>query len=105
MYQMSKSEIIPYGHRIAVVDPPADEQNKTYSGLYVPQNLQEPLRKGIISAISEGYDSSVEEFTGWKLKVGDVVWYKFGCAHQVGDTNIIEADCVVAVEKIDDEER
>lgn len=96
--ERTKTQILPFGNRLAVIDPPAEDQEKTASGLYLaPGSVTEALRKGIVESVGEGYDPT--SYPGWQVKVGDVVWYKWSSTHEIGDTTIIEVDDVVAIER------
>lgn len=91
--------IKPYGHRVAVVDPPVDDENKSESGLYLPPSAhQEPIHCGIVHSVGQRYDQSVD-YQDWTIEEGDKLWYPQSCAKVVGDVKIIDVDCIIAIEK------
>lgn len=69
---MSEIKIRPLADRVIV--RPLEEDNKTVSGIIIPDNAKEKPQKGVVVAVGNGKKD--EPMT---LKVGDVVLYgKYG---------------------------
>jgi hypothetical protein len=102
MASESTENVRPYGHRVAVVDVPADD--KSPAGLIVPVGMVR-LKRGIVTGC--GVAPTVLKFLGdegMQLEPGDLVWYLPDSGWTIGDTRIIDLECVVAVERKSDEE-
>lgn len=78
--------IKPYGQRVAVVDPPAEDQ--TSSGLILPPGT-ERLNRGIVIGVGDEVPH---------LSEGDMVWYGDGCGLEIDDLKVLPADCIIAWE-------
>ena len=69
---MAEIKIRPLADRVVV--KPFEEDNKTVSGIIIPDNVKEKPQKGVVVAVGNGKKD--EPMT---LKVGDVVLYgKYG---------------------------
>ena len=69
---MAEIKIRPLADRVVV--EPFEEDNKTVSGIIIPDNVKEKPQKGVVVAVGNGKKD--EPMT---LKVGDVVLYgKYG---------------------------
>lgn len=78
----------PFGPRLTVVDPPADDQRP--SRLIVPETARS-VPRGIVLETSEGVG----------LEPGCLVYYEcgcHGCAREVDGVKVISAECVIAWE-------
>lgn len=84
--------INPVGERVAVVDPPAEQQRE--SGIIVPVPLEE-YHVGIVIKVGDTglIHSNIQE--------GDKVYYPASCAKQIGDTKIVDIDCIIALDRED----
>lgn len=99
------TEIIPYGLRIAIVDPPAEEA-ATDSGLIVPAHLDlERLTVGIVvKGLSDDDIASIGTMFGVRvdsataIEAGSLVYYT-GTPFRVRDTKFISLADVVAFER------
>lgn len=100
------TNIIPYGPRLAIVDPPADEQ-QTHSGLIVPASLD--LERLSVGIVVNGVKPDDDPGGSWSLfgmavtsgvtiETGSLVYYT-GIPFRVGDVKIINMTDVVAFER------
>lgn len=90
---------LPYGYRIMVKDPPADDQ-RSAGGLIVPTDA-DSLRRGIVSRVGQSPPEAE-----WDIEPGDTVWYPAGCgrelrtvdSHGTDTITVLEIGCIWAVE-------
>jgi co-chaperonin GroES (HSP10) len=66
--------IRPWGHYIAVVDPPAQRNDGTASGIVLPPGVGlDLLDKGIVVGVGQGAEEASNTPEGFG--VGSAVWY------------------------------
>ncbi|PLX12172.1 MAG: co-chaperone GroES [Marinilabiliales bacterium] len=90
---MSKVNIRPLGDRVIILPTPAEE--KTASGIIIPDTAKEKPQQGTVVAVPTEKDSPVT------VKVGDLVLYgKFSgteISYEGGDYLIMSQDDILAV--------
>lgn len=89
-------EIKPYGQRVAVMDPPTEDQKS--SDIWTPTPYDD-YHVGIV--VNLGQRVNVEPLEE-HIALGDRVHYQEQCAKQVGDVKIIDVDCIIAIERGED---
>lgn len=90
----------PFSYYIAVIDPPAEDEEKE-SGLILPAHIREgELSIGIIIDLGYAYEHGSHLHDGWQVSKGWRIFYKKNCGYKIGDTHYIKPDCIIAYEEL-----
>lgn len=78
-----------------------EAQERTQSGLYIPEGAKEKGQTGKVLAVGHGKVDSNGTLTGLAVKVGDIVYFGKYAGTDVDDKHIIlrEEDVLAVVEK------
>lgn len=87
------SGVKPFGARVKVTDPPDDAQQEFR--IHLPDGVRLDLTPGIVLEVGDRPDLE-------RLDPGDVIWFSHVC-NILGDIKIIEGGCIVAYEKLSDD--
>jgi chaperonin GroES len=92
----------PLGDRVVV--EPLEEEQKTASGVYLPDSAQERPQRGVIIAVGPGRLDDNGKRIAMELKAGDKVLYaKYACTEiKMGDKDILvlkESDILATIQE------
>lgn len=86
-----EKQILPFGDRITITDPPVEPQRK--DKILLPPGVDVDMKRAIIIAVGTEVEGD--------LMTGDAVYYACNHNHTViRDTTFIHESCVVAWEKL-----
>lgn len=95
----AKTQIKPLGENVLI--RPVDAQDKTASGIYLPESAKEKPQIGQVMAIGEGWHNTDGKVFPLKVKVGQKVMYKKWGGNEIKVENeewtIVEEKDILAI--------
>lgn len=87
----------PFWGRVLVIESQVDQEQRA-SGIVIPVELGDGVRRGIVTGTDEHWPSNAPNYvTGDIIPPGTVLYFKAGW--KIGDTYVLDCDDILAYEE------